>query len=220
MRISEKTKMIMYLVIIAVCAVAMLVLGIDYLNRQKNAPEEITFEEPAETMKSEDEKVLVSVSTETIRDGLANMGTLITQEYYFTQVEKFTKEKKIFKYISSSSEMLYSYDGSVMAGIDFEKIEIAKDDAAKTLTITLPKSEIQTVTIDKDTFQLYSEKDSLWNPLKLEDYNMSLTDFEETARQKALDNGILERSDEQAKVLVSNFISNFPAAAEYEIIFE
>ena len=220
MRISEKTKMIMYLVIIAVCAVAMLVLGIDYLNRQKNAPEEITFEEPAEKMKSEDEKVLVSVSTETIRDGLANIGTLITQEYYFTQVEKFTKEKKIFKYISSSSEMLYSYDGSVMAGIDFEKIEIAKDDAAKTLTITLPKSEIQTVTIDKDTFQLYSEKDSLWNPLKLEDYNMSLTDFEETARQKALDNGILERSDEQAKVLVSNFISNFPAAAEYEIIFE
>ena len=220
MRISEKTKMIMYLVIIAVCAVAMLVLGIDYLNRQRNAPEEITSREPAETMKSEDEKVLVSVSTETIRDGLANMGTLITQEYYFTQVEKFTKEKKIFKYISSSSEMLYSYDGSVMAGIDFEKIEIAKDDAAKTLTITLPKSEIQTVTIDKDTFQLYSEKDSLWNPLKLEDYNMSLTDFEETARQKALDNGILERSDEQAKVLVSNFISNFPAAAEYEIIFE
>ena len=220
MRISEKTKMIMYLVIIAVCAVAMLVLGIDYLNRQRNAPEEITSREPAETMKSEDEKVLVSVSTETIRDGLANMGTLITQEYYFTQVEKFTKEKKIFKYISSSSEMLYSYDGSVMAGIDFEKIEIVKDDAAKTLTITLPKSEIQTVTIDKDTFQLYSEKDSLWNPLKLEDYNMSLTDFEETARQKALDNGILERSDEQAKVLVSNFISNFPAAAEYEIIFE
>ena len=220
MRISEKTKKIVYLVIIAVCAVAMLVLGIDYLIRQKNAPEEITFEEPAETMKSDEEKVLVSVSTETIRDGLANMGTLITQEYYFTQVEKFTKEKKIFKYISSSSEMLYSYDGSVMAGIDFEKIEIAKDDAAKTLTITLPKSEIQTVTIDKDTFQLYSEKDSLWNPLKLEDYNMSLTDFEETARQKALDNGILERSDEQAKVLVSNFISNFPAAAEYEIIFE
>ena len=220
MRISENTKKIVYLVIIAVCAVAMIVLGIDYLIRQKNAPEEITFEEPAETMKSDEEKVLVSVSTETIRDGLANMGTLITQEYYFTQVEKFTKEKKIFKYISSSSEMLYSYDGSVMAGIDFEKIEIAKDDAAKTLTITLPKSEIQTVTIDKDTFQLYSEKDSLWNPLKLEDYNMSLTDFEETARQKALDNGILERSDEQAKVLVSNFISNFPAAAEYEIIFE
>ncbi len=220
MRISEKTKKIIYLVIIAVCVVAMLVLGIDYMIRQKNAPEEITFDESAETMKSEDEKVLVSVSTDTIRDGLANMGTLITQEYYFTQVEKFTKEKKLFKYLSSSSEMLYSYDGSVMAGIDFEKIEITKDDAAKTLTITLPKSEIQTVTIDKDTFQLYSEKDSLWNPLKLSDYNMSLADFEETARQKALDNGILERSDEQAKVLVANFISNFPAAAEYEIVFE
>ena len=219
MKMTEKTKKKIYLAVIAVCVVAMIVLGFDYHTKRKNAPADLVVDETAAAVKPKDEKVLVSVSTETIQDGLANMGLLITQEYYFTQVERYTKEKTFLKVLSTSSEMLYSYDGSVQAGIDFEKIGIEKDDSAKTITITLPESEIQTVTIDKNTFKLYSEKDSLWNPLKLEDYNMSLAEFEDTARQKALDSGILERSDAQAKILVGNFISNFPAAADYEIIF-
>lgn len=219
MKIKDRTKNKMYFVVIAICVVAVIALGIDSLMNLGKAPDVITLNETPVAVKTDDEKVLVSVSTETIREGLANMGLLITQEYSFTQVEKYTKEKKLFNVLPSSSELLYSYDGSVMAGIDFEKIEIKKDDSAKTITITLPKSEIQTVTIDKDTFQLYSEKDSLWNPIRVEDYNLSLAEFEKTARQKALDGGILERSDEQAKVLVLNFISNFPAAAGYEIIF-
>ena len=49
---------------------------------------------------------------------------------------------------------------------------------------------------------------------------MSLVDFEDAARQKALENGILDRSDAQAKNLVTNFIRNFPAFSEYKIEFK
>lgn len=220
MNISENTKKKICLGIIAVAVLAMILLGIDYRITKKKNAEDIAVSAPAKPDKKSEEKVLVTVSTETIRDGLANMGTLVTQEYYFTQVEKYTKEKTILQFINSSSEFIYSYDGTVTAGIDFEKIEIKKDDNEKKLTVVLPDSEIQTVTIDKDTFKIYSEKDSLWNPLKLEDYNISLSEFEAAAKQKAVDNGILERSDEQAQLLVSNFISNIPTASDYEIVFE
>ncbi|RKM55324.1 DUF4230 domain-containing protein [Butyrivibrio sp. X503] len=220
MKISEQTKKKIYIAVIGVCVVAMIVLGIEYRVKKMKAQSDVSVNGPVTTVKTGDSKVLVSVSTETIRDGLANMGTLITQEYYFTQVEKYTKEKTFFQFLTSSSEFIYSYDGAVMAGIDFEKIEIKKDDSAKKLTIVLPKSEIQAVTIDKDTFKIYSEKDSLWNPLKLDDYNVSLSEFEEAAKKKALDSGILERSDEQAQNLVKNFITNFPSASDYEIVFE
>jgi hypothetical protein len=135
-------------------------------------------------------------------------------------VEKYTKEMKLFTFIPSSSEMMYSYDGAVMAGIDFEKIQIEKNDDKKSITVKIPHSGIQAVTIDKDTFQIYSEKDSLWNPIKLEDYNMSLSEFEAAAKEKALENGILDRSDEQAKKLVENFINNFPSLSEYDISYE
>ena len=220
MNISEKTKKRIYLGVIAVSIIAIVALGIDYRIRKKNAPKDGSYSGPVLNNKSDEDKVLVSVSTETIQDGLTDMGFLVTQEYYFTQVEKYTKEKKIFEFIPSSSEFIYSYDGAVMAGIDFEKIETKKDDKEKKLIVVLPKSQIHSVTIDKNTFKVYSEKDSLWNPLKLEDYNISLEEFENAAKQKAIDNGILDRSDEQVKSLITNFIGNFPAASDYEIVFD
>ena len=121
------------------------------------------------------------------------------------------------KFITSSSEFLYSYDGAVTAGVDFEKIAISKDDDAKTITIDIPDSEIFSVNIDKDTFKIYSEKDSLWNPLKLEDYNTSLAKFEAAAKEKALANGILEKSDAQAKTIIENFVNSLPEASKYQI---
>ncbi len=220
MNFSKKFKSIACIAVIAISIIAIIILVADYSKNRKTNSDLITDKSPTVTLKTKEDKVLVSVSTETIQDGLSNMGFLVTQEYYFTQVEKYTKEKEMIFGITSSSEFMYSYDGSVFAGIDFEKITVKKDDSKKTITVNLPESEIQTVSVDKDTFKIYSEKDSLWNPLNLEDYNLSLAEFEKTAKQKALDSGILDRSDEQAKALVLNFVKNFPAASDYEIVFE
>ena len=136
---------------------------------------------------------MISVSTDTIQEGLANMGVLITQEYYFTQVETC---------------------------IDFAKIKAQTDEDRKTITVEMPASEVQSVTIDKDTFKIYSEKDSLWNPLKLEDYNISLVEFEKAATEKALESGILARSDDQARRLVREFIGSLPNTAAYTVVFK
>lgn len=214
----KQSRNIIYLAIIAISFIAILVLCIDF---SKNNKKEQTTPNTATTAASLEKKenVVITVNVETIKDGLNNMGTLITQEYYFTQVEKYTKEKNVLGFIPSSSEIAYSYDGNVTAGVDFEKIEISKDDASKTIFIDIPESEIQTVSIDKSTFQVFSEKDSIWNPMKLEDYNISLSEFEEAAKKKALDSGILERSDEQAKALIGNFIKNFPSANGYKVEF-
>ena len=170
--------------------------------------------------KEKRDKVLISTNTAVIKDGLSNMGVLITQEYYFTQVETYSKEKNIFIVIPTRSGFTYSYDGNVVAGVDFGGISVKTDEDRKVITVDLPPSEIQSVNIDRDTFKIYSEKESLWNPLKLEDYNISLVDFEESAKAKALENGILERSDAQAQKLVREFIGSFPNASDYTVVFE
>ncbi len=214
---DNKSKNYIYISIIAVCVIVMIILGLDW---RKNMVSNTNTTNTTASLKPKEEKVIVTVSTEVIEDGLENMGFLVTQEYYFTQVEKYTKEKKVFNVLPSTSEFMYSYDGAVMAGIDFEKIKISKDDEKKVITVDIPHSRVHTVTVDKDTFKTYSEKESLWNPLKLEDYNMSMAEFEEAAKEKALENGILERSDEQAQKIVDNFISNFPSSKGYEIRYE
>ncbi len=220
MEFFKNNKNRLYLAVIVIAVITMIILLVDY---KKNVPAEPSLSDIAasdNTVKKDTSKVLVTVNTETIREGIANMGTLITQEYYFTQVEKYTKEKTIMKFITSSSEFIYSYDGSVTAGVDFEKIAIDKDEDAKTITIDIPDSEIFSVNIDKDTFKIYSEKDSLWNPVKLEDYNSSLAKFEESAKEKALQNGILEKSDAQAKTLIENFMHSLPETSKYQIVIK
>ena len=206
---------------ITVLALALaVILLIDFAVRRGSEQSEAAETVTMKTEKEKRDNVVISVNTDTVKEGLANMGVLITQEYYFTQVEKYTKEKTILKFLTSQSEFTYSYDGAVLAGVDFEKIQIEKDEDRKILTVDMPASEIVTVTIDKDTFKIYSEKESLWNPLKLEDYNISLVEFENAAKERAIANGILERSDEQAEKLVLEFIRNLPNASGYTIEFK
>ncbi len=204
----------------AVALILAAALCFDYgVSRQAEESEAVeTVTSVAE--KEKKDKVLISVSTETIEEGLANMGVLITQEYYFTQVEKYTKEKTFLKFITTQSQFMYSYDGAVLAGVDFEDIKITRDDERTAIIVAMPPSEIRAVTIDRDTFKIYSERESLWNPLKLEDYNISLAEFEEAAKQRAVEGGILTRSDEQAQKLVREFIVSLPNTAGYAVEFK
>ncbi len=219
MELIKKYRNHIYAAVSVVAIIMTIILGANYLKHREPLPEP-TATVTTRPEKEKEDKVLISVSTETIQDGLANMGILITQEYYFTQVEKYTKEKTILSFITTSSEFMYSYDGSVMAGVDFAGIKLETNENTRTITVEMPDSEIQAVTIDKDTFKIYSEKDSLWNPLKLEDYNISLVEFESAARQKALDSGILARSDEQAENIVREFIISLPNTAGYTVEFK
>jgi cbb3-type cytochrome oxidase subunit 3 len=221
-KIKAYTKYI-YLAVIALAIIAMLVMVLQFRAERKNAADEasslISITEMKEKQLKEPE-AKVTVETQIIQDGLNDMGFLITQEYYFTQVEKYTKEVKLFYLLPSESEILYSYDGAVYAGVDFTKIEIEKDEEAKTLTVKIPPSEIHDVSIDKSTFKVYSEKDHLWNKMQLSDYNASLLEYEKAAEKKAKENGILDRADEQAEKLVLNFIRNIPDTSEFKVSIE
>lgn len=209
-----------YIGITAVALILALVLCCDYVIRRK--AEQAEAAQTATTIKEKEkkDKAVITVNTKTIQDGLAKMGIMITQEYYFTQVETYTKDKNVLFVFPTTSGFTYSYDGSVLAGIDFGQVQIETDEDTQTITVDLPASEIQAVTIDRDTFKVYSEKDSLWNPLKLEDYNVSLVEFENSAKEKALENGILKRSDEQARTIVREFIGSLPNSSAYKVIFK
>ena len=209
-----------YIGITVLALVVAIVLSLDFSARRKAEREEAAQTVTTIKEKEKKDRAVITVNTKTIQDGLVNMGFLVTQEYYFTQVETYSKDKNILFVIPTTSGFTYSYDGAVMAGVDFAGIKIETDTDRKCITVEMPASEIQAVTIDKDTFKIYSEKDSLWNPLKLEDYNVSLVEFENAAKEKALESGILTRSDEQARSLVRQFISSLPGTAAYTVEFK
>lgn len=161
------------------------------------------------------------ITAEMIEDGLRDIGVLVTQEYYFTDVISFSSVKKLFRLEVGFTESSYlaSYDGVVTAGIDFGKVRVSRDDSARKILVTLPASEILNVDVDPESFELYEEKTGFGNPLSVEDFNDSLVTLENTVRDKAVEKGLLRRADENARVVVRNFIAGLADIDFYTIVF-
>lgn len=161
----------------------------------------------------------VEITGETIREGLMDIGELATEEYYFTRVETYDSSKnfKGFKVPFTQSKFVYSYDGVVKAGIDFANITVVKDDLAKVITVTLPKSDILDCNIDTDTFKLYDEKNSVFNKFSVTDFNNTLDKMLDEAKADAIDKGVLERADENAKMIIKNFLLSTYTVDDYYI---
>ena len=76
-----------YLGVTVTAIVFALILGLDYGVRRNAEKKETAGTVTAKTELEKRDRVLISINTEMIQDGLADMGVLVTQEYYFTQVE-------------------------------------------------------------------------------------------------------------------------------------
>ena len=227
--VTEKKRIGLLVGLIALVLTAIVVLIAVYAARggqEAPAPAAVTPRPSAEVIvrEREVEKIVTvekEITSEILRDGLREVGVLVTDEYYFTEVVSYTSIKRLWNIDLGITETSYlaSYDGVVRAGVDLSGATVEKDDAARRITVTMPGAEIIDVDIDPESFQLYSEKSGLGNPISAEDFNNSLLELEQTAREKALARGLLERSDENARALARNLIGALVDLNEYTIVF-
>lgn len=216
-----KTVYIVICIFLSIIIIWLLVGMLNNRNETDNASLKDIVEKQSDKKLFDDSPVveeIVTVNTEIIKDGLKEMGTLITQEYYFTQVEEYKSTERVWIFDSKAS-FIFSYDGVVTAGIDCNDIEITKDDEAKIINVKIPKSNIIGVNIDHDSFKIYEEKEGLWNKLDMTKYNNSIIEFENEAKNKAINKGIIDKADENAKTLIESFINSLIEDNVYSIEF-
>lgn len=217
---KKQKKLITYIAINSVLVIAIIVFVVKIISgKGKESDVMSQIDAPMQTEKlyaDEEVKEVVTINTKVIEDGLREMGTLITQEYYFTQVEEYTNTEKFWIFDSTAS-FTYSYDGVVAAGIDCSQITVVKDDEKKVITITIPKAEITSVTIDNDSFKKYEEKNGLWNKVTTDKFNDSMAAFKETAKNNAVAKGLLENADKSAEQMIVSFAKSVSTDAEYKI---
>lgn len=209
---EKKAQKIYYIVfgILLLAIIAVIVWGLTHTPRKEPyvspapTPEVVVREKEVEKVVEVEKEITAEILTHGLRD----MGLLVTEEYFFTEVVSFSSIKKIFNIELGVTESSYvaGYDGVVTAGVDFTAAKIRKDDEAGRIIVTLPAAEIIGVDIDPESFELYDERIGLWNPISVTDFNSSLIELEQQARDKALSRGILEKADTNARTLVANMI--------------
>lgn len=161
------------------------------------------------------------ITAEILQDGVREVGMLITEEYYFTEVVSYSSIKQLFGIDLGITESSYmaTYDGVVTAGVDLTEATVEKDEETHRVIVTLPHAVIANIDIDPESFVLHAEKAGLGNHISAEDFNSSLIELENTAREKALARGLLDRADENAHALVRNLIGSLIDLSEYTVVF-
>ncbi|MBR2591541.1 MAG: DUF4230 domain-containing protein [Oscillospiraceae bacterium] len=208
----------------AILILLAVIIGVTWMARHETAtdPKGKNERESATSASTGEGKIFlkdITLSRETIQSGLREIGKLCTAEYDFTHVETFESQKDLFglKIPGTKASYVYSYDGTIMAGVDFTRISVEKDDAKMRITIHFPKVEIISSEIDMDSFTLYGEKKSIFNPFEVEDFALTQSDMIRMELEKAVEDGILDRAAENAEQILINFLTGTFDLDRYEI---
>ena len=164
----------------------------------------------------------VSIRTsETVAMRLKNIGELATQAAYFTNVQTITDSRTIAGWTIpfTTSKAIFSYDGTIKAGVDFSAIVPAVDPETKTITLTCPAVAILSVEIDPDSLKVYDEQHSAFAPIDIAGYTASTALLKSEAQQKAVENGLLDNARSNAEQLLSGMLLSLPDLEGYRVEF-
>ena len=152
---------------------------------------------------------------------MENIGELSTQNAYFTNVQVISDSRELWGVTIpfTQSKYIFSYDGIVKAGINFEEVTYTINSNDKTITVNLPTAYITSVAVDEDSLVIYDESQSVFTPLKLGDIRESRLALEQEAVQQAIGNGVLNDAINNAKVLVQAFLLSEKTLADHTIIW-
>merc|ERR1712232_604284 len=122
------------------------------------------------------------------------MGELTTLKYHYKNVASFENSQQLqgMTIPFTTKSFLYTYEGEIHAGVDLDEAKVKVDNQAKKITISLPETKVLSHDIDEDSVMFYDEKNSIFNPLELEDYSNFRKEEEAKVEKEAIDKGLLE----------------------------
>ncbi|MCP1103430.1 hypothetical protein M2454_002283 [Aequitasia blattaphilus] len=157
--------------------------------------------------------------SKTIEIGFEDIGELVTQSAYCTEVSVSENSRQLFGATIpfTKSKQMYSYDVVIKAGYDFNEITWKANES--TIEVKLPEPKVMSNEIDMESFKVYHEDESIFSPITLDDNNDALKELKETAQKDAIEKGLLENARSNAEKILTSFFGNTYDLKKYQIVF-
>lgn len=210
----------------AVVIVALLLLlvafGVFFVTREH-------FHRAEPTKPAEEAPTVIEVKTvvtgEAVQEKLRGIGELAAEEYAYTEVVSYNRSRSLELFGQNAAlpyrnNLVYSYDGTIRAGVDFAGVTVEKDDTLKRIAVRLPKAKILGSALSVDSFRLFDEKNNIFNPLAVEITGETDQLLRETAEARAVENGLLDRADEHARAMVRSVLEGAFDADGFIVLVE
>lgn len=146
------------------------------------------------------------ITSDLINNRLVEAKELTTLKYYYTNMGKFENQNDFYgwKVPFTTKSFIVSYDGIINVGVNLNNSTIDLKD--KNIKITIPNSEILSHEIDENSLQVFLEKDSIFNPLKIEDYQGFSKDQKQDVERKAISKGLLIEANEKSEKAIRQLL--------------
>lgn len=153
---------------------------------------------------------------------LEDLGEFATQAGYFTTVQVIKDSATLFgKTVPfTTSKYIFSYNGTVKAGLDFSQVNIDTNVLTSTITVTAPMPHILSTEVDEDSLVVYDETSNIFTPLTLNDIKLSRTAMIDEIKTQATENNLLENARVNAEVWIKMFIQSTYDSDEYTVVFD
>lgn len=160
------------------------------------------------------------ITSELINNRLEDAKELTTLKYHYTNMGQFQNQSDFYgwKVPFTTKSFIVSYDGVINAGVDLDGAMVKV--TGKKIQIMIPHAKILSHEIYEDSLQVFLEKDSIFNPIKISDYNDFSMDQKQVVEEKAIDKGLLTEADKKSEEAIKDILRLDQYLKDYEITIE
>jgi len=165
------------------------------------------------------------VTSTTLREVIAPASKLISYEYFYTDADKYEKSQPLFntniKVPFTTNQTVFTYSGTISAGIELSKVVFDVDNDEKTIRVLLPAPEILAHQLDMNSFQFYDIKKSVFTRADLGDYTEMQSALMEKQETKLWQNEkFWNNLENNTQSLINGLITAHDKINEYKITYE
>lgn len=156
---------------------------------------------------------VTTVSAASLKEILGTSDLAVLKNFYNSYATVYDEDGETVKYY-------VAYEGTIRMGIDFEKIKTSTDGKKKQITISLPRAEIQDISVKPDTMEYIFKSDSYeTETVSAEAFQECNKDLKKKAERAE---ELLLQAEENAKDVVSAFVQPIKESLEdgYKINIE
>lgn len=154
------------------------------------------------------------ITSDLVGNQLLSAQELTTTKYMYTNAGAFENQNDFYgwKVPLTRKKFIVSYDGQIHAGVNLEEVEVVVNE--ETIQVTLPEAKILSHEIDTESLKVFDESSSIFNPLRIEDYQNFTIDQKKVVESEAIEKGLLVEATEHAQEAVRAVLEINPNIAE------
>ncbi|MBQ9346341.1 MAG: DUF4230 domain-containing protein [Oscillibacter sp.] len=162
------------------------------------------------------------ITGETIVEQIISVQKLITMEYHYKDIGKHEDTKTIIGGITNpltSKKVLFTYQGTIHAGVDVKKIQADVDEDAKVISITLPRGEILAHEMPPEDVEIYDERTGVFSKYSFDDRNQILVEEKNRIEREFENSSYLEDARKEAEKAITALLSVLTEKEGYTLRF-